>query len=65
MVSGAGSLNLPDQKRVYRMHESRRIIEHDVVIAVGNLGQFGLRAARFHFSENLRRDTRTVLALDQ
>ena len=53
------------QKRAHRVRETTRIIEGDMVIAVGDLGQFNMGTTRLNLGEDLWVDALAQRACDQ
>src|SRR4051812_9898576 len=53
------------QKRRNCIDESGGIVERDVVVAVGDFFEFDVRAARFYFRMDLRRDALAAVAFDE
>src|SRR6185503_9637597 len=53
------------QERLYCPDKTIRVVERDVMVAVGDLGQLDLRGVLLHFREYLRADTRAAPAFHQ
>src|SRR5258705_13105162 len=53
------------QERLNCPDKSARVVERDVMVAVGDFGQLDLRGARLHFREDLRADAHAAPAFDQ